>query len=195
MHCLASLLMKTTATLFWSSHGKDLALIAVPALPASALAASTLILIKKMGLECHFEHRPCKCPVCLITSTLPRMIFDLYQLLVSREYLCTVWGIAHARWIPKRQLGQGCKWIGSLCVAQSSSFILPGLCILNTLLYALTPHWHVLSCVTQNRTKTLPCWVAAQPSWYFRHSEKKKKRAQMLRCLMGFHFKVQYLHR
>jgi len=68
---------------------------------------------------------------------------------VSRQYLCTVWGIAQACGIHKRQSGQGCNRFGSLCGVQSSSFILPGLCILLTLPEALTPHWYVLSCRTQ----------------------------------------------
>lgn len=73
----------------------------------------------------------------------------MYQLVVPRQYLCTVSGIAHARGIPKRQLGQVCNSFGSLSAVQSLSFVLPGLCILSTLPYDLTPHRHVLSCMTQ----------------------------------------------
>lgn len=127
--------------LFWSSHSKDLALKLEPALPAPTLAVLTLV--KKIELQCHFEHRLCICP------HLPQHDFDVYQLVVPRQYLCTVSGIAHARGIPKRQSGQVCNSFGSLSAVQSLSFVLPGLCILSTLPYDLTPHRHVLSCMTQ----------------------------------------------
>lgn len=91
--------------------------------------------------------------------------------MVPRQYLCTVWGITHAKGIPRRQWGQGCNRLGSVSAVQSSGFILQGF-FLNMLPYALTPHYHVLKL---HDTKTLPCWAAAQPSQYFRHWKKPKK--------------------
>ena len=117
----------------------------------------------------------------------PQYDFDLYQLVVPRQYLCTVWGIDHARtWsVPKRQSGQGCNRFGSHSAEQSSSFILPGLCILNTLPYALTAHWHVLSCMTQKR-----CPAGWQHSLYsISDTERKRKEHKCYGILRLFIFR------
>lgn len=128
------------------------------------------ILVKKTGLECHFEHR-LQIPVGWITNTLTPWLW-LVTAGGSRQYLCTVWGTAHASRNPKRQLGQGGTKFGSLSAVQFSGFILPGLCILNTLPYALTlSHCDVLSCMT---------WKWYPAGWQLSlhdvsHTEKKGK--------------------